>query len=121
MEVSNCPKSDPQLATKKPQRPSNPNMAASPQPEKTSGDGIEGSKQNVGDGSTPIGRKVTGVVDGMFDMGYLISVQMGESDTIYPGVVFGPGLISPFSKANDIAPNVGQTVRKLDVKGHITM
>ncbi|KAJ8644769.1 hypothetical protein MRB53_006517 [Persea americana] len=121
MEVPNCPESDPKSAAKKRRR------SVFPPP---SGDHIvgtkstaigEGSKQKVGKATTPIGRQVTGVVDGMFDMGFLVSVQIGESDAIYPGVVFGPGLIIPPSKTNDIAPNVGYTARKLDVKGHKTM
>lgn len=120
MDVPNCPESDPKSAAKKRRRPVLPPPSGNHIVGTKRANG-EGSKQKVGNTSTPIGRQVTGVVDGMFDMGFLVSVRIGESDAIYPGVVFGPGLIIPLSETNDIAPNVGYTARKLDVKGHKTM
>jgi hypothetical protein len=55
---------------------------------------------------TLIGQPVTGVLDGSFDAGYLLSVRVGNTDTILHGAVFGPGLSLPISKVNDIAPTV---------------
>lgn len=67
-------------------------------------------RQGLGSNSL-IGQTVHGVLDGSFDAGYLITVRVGESDTIFRGVVFGPGLsISP-SKINDAAPNVKHAKR----------
>lgn len=53
-----------------------------------------------------IGQQVTGVLDGSFDAGYLLSVRVGNTDTVLRGVVFGPGLSVPLSKINDVAPSV---------------
>lgn len=59
-----------------------------------------------------IGQQVTGVLEGTFDAGYLLSVRVGSSDTILRGVVFGPGLSVPLSKLNDVAPGVKQVRRE---------
>lgn len=59
-----------------------------------------------------IGQQVTGVLEGTFDAGYLLSVRVGTSDTILRGVVFGPGLSVPLSKLNDVAPGVKQVRRE---------
>lgn len=59
-----------------------------------------------------IGQQVTGVLDGTFDAGYLLSVRVGSSDMILRGVVFGPGLSVPLSRVNDIAPGVKQVRRE---------
>eukprot|EP00249_Psilotum_nudum_P013684 c24458_g2_i1 orf=718-1398(+) len=62
---------------------------------------------NVGDAKhTLVGQAVQGVVDGSFDAGYLVTVRVGNSDTVYRGAVFGPGLSIPLSKGNDAAPKV---------------
>ncbi|XP_024368766.1 uncharacterized protein [Physcomitrium patens] len=53
-----------------------------------------------------IGQQVTGVLDGTFDAGYLLSVRVGNSDVVLRGVVFGPGLSVPLSRAPDVAPGV---------------
>ncbi|XP_024529025.1 uncharacterized protein LOC112345801 [Selaginella moellendorffii] len=53
-----------------------------------------------------VGQSVHGVLDGSFDAGYILTVRVGETDTILRGVVFGPGLCVPITTANDIAPNV---------------
>ncbi|CAM6036480.1 unnamed protein product [Sphagnum compactum] len=61
--------------------------------------------------ATLIGQPVTGVLDGSFDAGYLLSVRVGNTDTILHGAVFGPGLSLPVSKVNDIAPTVRFVMR----------
>lgn len=53
-----------------------------------------------------VGQPVTGVLDGSFDAGYLLSVRVGNTNTVLRGVVFGPGLSLPISKMNDVAPTV---------------
>lgn len=53
-----------------------------------------------------IGKQVHGVLDGSFDAGYLLTVRIGDSQTVLRGVVFEPSLCVPISKSNDIAPNV---------------
>ncbi|GLJ30377.1 hypothetical protein SUGI_0601010 [Cryptomeria japonica] len=68
------------------------------------------SQSSLGSNSL-IGQTVQGVLDGSFDAGYLITVRIGESDTIFRGVVFGPGLSIPPSKLNDAASNVKQIKR----------
>jgi hypothetical protein len=50
-------------------------------------------------------------LDGSFDAGYLLSVRVGNTDTILHGAVFGPGLSLPVSKVNDIAPAVRFVMR----------
>ncbi|MCO5580275.1 hypothetical protein L7F22_034141 [Adiantum nelumboides] len=56
--------------------------------------------------SNVVGQTVHGVVDGSFDAGFLVSLRMGDSESLYRGVVFGPGLSIPVSKETDIAKNV---------------
>lgn len=58
-----------------------------------------------------IGQSICGVVDGSFDAGYMLTVRVGDTDTILRGIVFEPGLSVPISEANDIAPNVKQIKR----------
>lgn len=77
------------------------------------------SNSNEGEGthsklstSNMVGQTVHGVVDGCFDAGFLVSLRMGDSDSLYRGVVFGPGLSIPVSKETDIAKNVKRRRRK---------
>lgn len=58
-----------------------------------------------------VGKPVHGVVDGSFDAGYLVTVRVGDSGTVYRGVVFGPGLSIPLTSENDVAPKVKNTSR----------
>lgn len=53
-----------------------------------------------------VGQQVHGVVDGMFDAGYLVTVRVGDGETVFRGVVFGPGLSLPLNKENDVAPKL---------------
>ncbi|XP_051133621.1 protein METABOLIC NETWORK MODULATOR 1-like [Andrographis paniculata] len=53
-----------------------------------------------------LGQPVTGVVDGIFDSGYLISIRIGESSTYLRGLVFKPEQVVPVTAENDIAPEL---------------
>ena len=58
-----------------------------------------------------VGQVVSGVVDASFDAGYLLTVKVGNSDTILRGVVFKPGRYVPVSSENDVVPHV-QMIRR---------
>ncbi|OVA06609.1 AT hook [Macleaya cordata] len=53
-----------------------------------------------------VGQVVSGVLDGSFDAGYLLTVRVGNTNRVLRGVVFEPHLTVPISGANDIAPQV---------------
>ncbi|GAB2298853.1 hypothetical protein Dimus_032932 [Dionaea muscipula] len=57
-----------------------------------------------------VGQMVTGVVESVFDAGYLLTVKVG--DTYMRGVVFQGDKIVPITSQNDIAPNVKMYPRK---------
>lgn len=59
------------------------------------------SKPNDGNA---IGKVISGVIDGRFDAGFLISVRIGNNGPILRGVIFEPGKFSPLNSSNDIAP-----------------
>ncbi|GAB2277801.1 hypothetical protein Dimus_012505 [Dionaea muscipula] len=61
-----------------------------------------------------VGVAVTGVIEGAFDAGYLLSVRVGDSDTHLRGVVFKPGHYLPVTAENDVAPHV-QMIRRNEV------
>ncbi|XP_068638572.1 uncharacterized protein [Aristolochia californica] len=61
-----------------------------------------------------VGQVVSGVLDGSFDAGYLLTVRVGETGTVLRGVVFEPGLSVPISAANDVAPHV-KMIRRNEV------
>ncbi|KAK9065311.1 hypothetical protein SSX86_016694 [Deinandra increscens subsp. villosa] len=61
---------------------------------------------HVGDNHNMMGQVVTGVIDGLFDAGYLISVRVGPNNTLLRGLVFQQGHFCPLTPANDIAPNI---------------
>ncbi|KAK1324279.1 hypothetical protein QJS10_CPA01g00910 [Acorus calamus] len=52
-----------------------------------------------------IGQMVSGVVDGMFDAGYMLTVRVADSETMLRGVIFEPGLSIPITTENDVAPD----------------
>lgn len=58
-----------------------------------------------------VGESVHGVVDGSFDAGYLVTVRVGDSETVFRGVVFGPGLSLPLNRDNDVAPKMKRMTR----------
>ncbi|KAA8520055.1 hypothetical protein F0562_014271 [Nyssa sinensis] len=59
-----------------------------------------------------VGQVVSGVIEGSFDAGYLLSVRTGNSDTLLRGVVFQPGLFTPITGANDVAPRAKMYKRR---------
>ncbi|XP_021755766.1 uncharacterized protein LOC110720969 isoform X1 [Chenopodium quinoa] len=61
-----------------------------------------------------IGQIVTGVIEAVFDAGYLLSVRVGDSDTSLRGIVFKPGHYVPVSAENDVAPSL-QMIRRNEV------
>lgn len=61
-----------------------------------------------------VGQVVTGVIEAVFDAGFLLSVRVGDSDTSLRGVVFKPGHYVPVSADNDVAPNL-QMIRRNEV------
>ena len=89
---------------KKFKTPNHDNMAIIPSLHKPS---------SLGNVSTPpticsptLGQLVHGVIDGSFDAGFLVSLKMGNSDVLYHGVIFEPGMSIPLSKDTDVANNV---------------
>lgn len=70
---------------------------------------VSQSDQNTapsGDAKPLVGQSVHGVVDGSFDAGYLVTIRVGATDTVYRGVVFGPGLSIPVNNDNDVTPTL---------------
>ncbi|MCI09815.1 AT hook motif-containing protein, partial [Trifolium medium] len=53
-----------------------------------------------------VGQVVTGVIEAVFDAGFLLSVRVGNSDTILKGLVFKSGHFVPVCPENDVAPGV---------------
>lgn len=92
-----------------PQKSTDPNKQKRPRKKKGE---TPGGAPTIVDVSL-IGQQVTGVLDGTFDAGYLLSLRVGNTDTVLRGVVFGPGLSVPITKINDVAPSV-KLVRRDD-------
>lgn len=63
----------------------------------------------VEDASSKVGQAVTGVVESVFDAGYLIAVKIGNSNITLRGVVFKPGHYAPVTAQNDVAPHLQMT------------
>ncbi|KAG5516493.1 hypothetical protein RHGRI_037263 [Rhododendron griersonianum] len=59
-----------------------------------------------------VGQVVTGIIEGSFEAGYFISVRATRTGTLLRGVVFQPGLFTPVTAANDIAPHVRMYKRR---------
>ncbi|KAL6990791.1 hypothetical protein U1Q18_008913 [Sarracenia purpurea var. burkii] len=59
-----------------------------------------------------VGQVVSGIIEGSFDAGYFLSVRAGNTDTLLRGVVFQPGLFTPITAANDVAPNAKMYKRR---------
>ncbi|KAG6600768.1 hypothetical protein SDJN03_06001, partial [Cucurbita argyrosperma subsp. sororia] len=73
------------------------------------GSGVNGDQsdpaiqiQNVAD----VGQVVSGVIEAVFDAGYLLCVRVGGSGVTLRGVVFKPGHYAPVLAVNDVAPDV---------------
>ncbi|KAE8650136.1 uncharacterized protein LOC101213958 isoform X1 [Cucumis sativus] len=80
------------------------------------GSGVNGNQslptiqiQNVADGM--LGQVVSGVIEAVFEAGYLLCVRVGNSGITLRGVVFKPGHYVPVSAENDVAPDV-QMIRR---------
>ncbi|KAL2944570.1 putative high mobility group B protein 11, partial [Bienertia sinuspersici] len=61
-----------------------------------------------------VGQVVTGVIEAVFDAGYLLAVRIGDSNTSLRGIVFKPGHYVPVSAENDVAPNL-QMIQRNEV------
>ncbi|KAF5205447.1 At hook motif-containing protein [Thalictrum thalictroides] len=53
-----------------------------------------------------LGQEVSGVLDGSFDAGYLVTVKVVGTNTVLRGVLFDSGFVHPISEANDVASSV---------------
>lgn len=53
-----------------------------------------------------VGQAVYGVIEAVFDAGYLLSVRVGNSDTTLKGLVFKSGHFVPVCPENDVAPGI---------------
>ncbi|XP_023640493.1 uncharacterized protein LOC17874663 isoform X1 [Capsella rubella] len=65
-----------------------------------------------------VGQPITGVIEASFEAGFLLSVKVGNSDSMLRGVVFKPGHCDPVSVDNDVAPDVPMIRRNSDVMHH---
>ncbi|XP_059662492.1 protein METABOLIC NETWORK MODULATOR 1 isoform X2 [Cornus florida] len=70
------------------------------------------STDDANDGT--VGQTVKGVIEGVFDAGYLLTVRIGNSSTYLRGIVFRPGHYTPISAGNDVAPHV-QMIRRNEI------
>ncbi|XP_024018599.1 uncharacterized protein LOC21400817 isoform X2 [Morus notabilis] len=61
-----------------------------------------------------VGKTVSGVIEAVFDAGYLLCVRVANSDITLRGVVFRPGRFIPVSPENDVAPNL-QMIRRTEI------
>ncbi|KAH7546706.1 hypothetical protein FEM48_Zijuj01G0230000 [Ziziphus jujuba var. spinosa] len=61
-----------------------------------------------------VGKAVSGVIEAVFDAGYLLKVRVDNSDATLRGVVFKSGRCIPVSEANDIAPDI-QMIRRHEI------
>ncbi|XP_022985205.1 uncharacterized protein LOC111483279 isoform X1 [Cucurbita maxima] len=80
------------------------------------GSGVNGNQsqpaiqiQNISDGM--LGQVVSGVIEAVFEAGYLLCVRVGNSGITLRGVVFKPGHYVPVSAENDVAPDI-QMIRR---------
>ncbi|KAE9591038.1 hypothetical protein Lalb_Chr20g0113921 [Lupinus albus] len=62
--------------------------------------------QENGSNDAMVGKAVSGLIEAVFDAGYLLNVRVGDSDTTLRGLVFKPGRYVPISSENDVAPGV---------------
>ncbi|KAK6149293.1 hypothetical protein DH2020_016818 [Rehmannia glutinosa] len=80
--------------------------------------GFEGVKENPPQRADTtkcmVGQAVTGVVEAVFESGYMLNVRIGNSNTNLRGVVFKGGHYVPITAENDVAPHV-QMIRRNDV------
>ncbi|KAI3718731.1 hypothetical protein L6452_19613 [Arctium lappa] len=67
----------------------------------------------IADNHNMVGQVVTGVIDGVFDAGYLLSVRVGPNNTLLRGLVFQQGHFCPITPANDVAPHLKMCRRQV--------
>lgn len=70
------------------------------------------------DDEAMVGQPISGVIEATFEAGFLLSVKVGNSDSMLRGVVFKPGHCDPVSVDNDVAPDVPMIRRNSDVMHH---
>ncbi|XP_019196507.1 PREDICTED: uncharacterized protein LOC109190478 isoform X2 [Ipomoea nil] len=63
-------------------------------------------EKNIDVNDAMVGKAVTGIVEAVFDAGYLLSIRIGDSNTNLRGIVFKPGHYVPITAENDVAPHV---------------
>ena len=64
----------------------------------------------VGEGL--VGQPVSGILDGVFDAGFLITVLVGNNGPPLRGMVFDSGFSFPISATNDVAPHIKMSKRE---------
>lgn len=96
---------------RKPQQQGKPLPTKPLQSDGTSGGAAVLAEKEESAPNVKVGQSVHGVVDGSFDAGYLVTVRVGDSETVFRGVVFGPGLSLPLDRDNDVAPKMKRMVR----------
>ncbi|KAL1809077.1 hypothetical protein ACET3Z_026067 [Daucus carota] len=84
----------------------NPHLAVTPASDDIQKTQAAELSQSTDVGENMVGQEVSGVIEGNFDSGYLLSVRIGNSSTLLRGVVFLPGKVSPVTALNDVAPGV---------------
>ena len=78
-------------------------------------DNMKENKETTGTtGANMVGQVITGVIDGLFDAGYLVKVKVGDSDTPLRGLVFLPSRFIPITAANDVAQQAKKN-RRADI------
>ncbi|WJX31746.1 hypothetical protein P8452_20144 [Trifolium repens] len=65
-----------------------------------------GQESESNPNNSMVGQVVTGVIEAVFDAGFLLSVRVGNSDTTLRGLVFKSGHFVPVCPENDVAPGV---------------
>ncbi|GAB2258680.1 hypothetical protein Droror1_Dr00014840 [Drosera rotundifolia] len=74
--------------------------------------GSQSHQEDAAGDDSILGVSVTGVIEGSFDDGYILSVQIGNSETPLRGVIFKPGHYLPVTAELDVAPHVQMIKRK---------
>ncbi|CAL5411966.1 unnamed protein product [Camellia sinensis] len=60
-----------------------------------------------------VGQVVSGVIEGSFDAGYFLTVRAAnDTNKLLRGVVFQPGLFTPITASNDVAPQAKMHTRR---------
>ncbi|CAL0335111.1 unnamed protein product [Lupinus luteus] len=97
-----------------------PNPGSSEQTKLRPGyEGVNGNQQlqrdqENGSNDAVVGQEVSGVIEAVFDAGYLLNVRVGDSDFTFRGLAFKPGHYVPISPENDVAPGV-PVIQRIEV------